>query len=216
MKPFRVEAWTTAGANRWYLQILYSGGRLHLSKLHAAATYATENLIWRVIMWPATAKVRLLMWGNAIFSPNKGLIRRIDRTWQGRSEEICSLFFCYFHPLSYLCTLAVAEMSTLTHTHTHTRPGWECMLRGSPARPRCSVWCKLCMCKKHSIIRPSIIRGCQWALSGWYITLSCPLPQLGPAQPARHVGNTAGEMYSTGWDPRLGEVLRFICFFLFF
>lgn len=56
------------------------------------------------------------------------------------------------------------------------------------------------MCKKHSIIRPSIIRGCQWALSGWYITLSCPLPQLGPTQPARHVGNTAGETYSTGQD----------------
>jgi len=75
--------------------------------------------------------------------------------------------------------------------------GWV-YVHGSPARPRCSVWCKLCMCKKHSIIRPSIIRGCQWALSGWYITLSCPLPQLGPTQPARHAGNTAGKTYSMG------------------
>lgn len=73
-------------------------------------------------------------------------------------------------------------------------------VHSSPARPCCSLWCKLCMCKKHSIIRPSIIRGCQWALSGWYITLSCPLPQLGPTQPARHVGNTAGKMYSTGQE----------------
>lgn len=96
-------------------------------------------------------------------------------------------------------------MCTPTHTHTHTYARAcarleKVYVHDSPARPRCSVWCKLCMCKKHSIIRPSIIRGCQWALSGWYITLSCPLPQLGPAQPARHAGNAAGQTYSTGRD----------------
>lgn len=123
----------------------------------------------------------------------------MTRLYQGISRisfVICTLFLN--HALWQCCACL------------HTPPCiWvcECMcpaetvyVHSSPARPCCSLWCKLCMCKKHSIIRPSIIRGCQWALSGWYITLSCPLPQLGPTQPARHVGNTAGRMYSAGQE----------------
>lgn len=154
-------------------------------------------------MRPETTKVCFGMWKNAIFS----LIKDWSAVLIVHDKAVARNlppFFCYFQPLSYLCTLAAPYMCTCVHTPA-------CMhvcvcvcpaerVHGSPARPRCSVWCKLCMCKKHSIIRPSIIRGCQWALSGWYITLSCPLPQLGPTQPARHAGNTAGETYSTGRD----------------
>lgn len=129
---------------------------------------------------------------------NKGLIRCIDHTWQGSSEKFAPFSF----PLSFLSI----HLANRTRVYVR-RCIWECTcpaggmyVYGSPARPHCSVWCKLCMCKKHSIIRPSIIRGCQWALSGWYITLSCPLPQLGPTQPARHAGNTGGQTYCTGRD----------------
>lgn len=144
--------------------------------------------------------------GNAIFSLIKdwsGLLIVHDKA----VAKNLPLFFCYFHspPTPYLCTLATMCVSTHTGVRAYVCervcPAERVYVHSSRARPRCSVWCKLCMCKKHSIIRPSIIRGCQWALSGWYIMLSCPLLQLGPAQPARHVGNTAGETYSTGRDP---------------
>lgn len=137
------------------------------------------------------------VWRESHLLLNKGLICHIDRTWQGCSEEFAPFSFVISSPLLMLCTLADPCMCT----HTRVWVPMPCLenayVLDGPARPCCSVWCKLCMCKKHSIIRPSIIRGCQWALLGWYITLSCPLPQLGPAQPARHAGNSAGQMYST-------------------
>lgn len=150
---------------------------------------------------------------------NKGLICRIDRTWQGCSEEFAP--FLLLFPAPSLSAHPGDPIHVYTHRRTRMcvcvclreRPAEGANAHSSPARPHCSVWCKLCMCKKHSIIRPSIIRGCQWALSGWYITLSCPLPQLGPTQPARHAGNTAGETYSTGRDLGLETGFRLMCLF---
>lgn len=113
----------------------YSGiqpiGQAHLSKPHATTTYTAGNLIWHVIMRPETTKVCFAMWGNAIFSLIKDWSAVLIVHDKAVARNLPS-FFCYFHPLSYLCTLAVPYMCTRVRTRACIFvcvwvrvPGWE-------------------------------------------------------------------------------------------